>query len=223
MEKLLKPADYAKMIGISRQAVYMKIKKGAIPSKRIDGKLYVVVEDSINKEEIDERVLEETIDDIDNSDLTADRLSSRDSNEGHLELIRAKDETISILKETIADLKESNRMITTTLKSEVELLKESFYEMKKLYTLQIEYISGKDMSSSDADSDTIDIEDIETLDEMSWISLDEWLITQGVSDKKSKKIYKRIKKLNKKGSIDIKLEDGQYYIRESISISDIFG
>ncbi len=222
MEKLLKPADYAKMRGISRQAVYMKIKKGAIPSKRIDGKLYVVVEDSINKEEIDERVLEETIDDIDNSDLTADRLSSRDSYEGYLELIRAKDETISILKETIADLKESNRMITTTLKSEVELLKESFYEMKKLYTLQIEHITGKDMGD-DTDSDTIDIEDIETINEPIWISLDEWLTTQKVSDKKSKKIYKRVKKLYKKGSVDIKLEDGQYYIRESISISDILG
>ena len=197
MEKLVKPADYAKMVGISRQAVYMKIKKGVIPSQVVDGKLYVVVDDDTSNSE---------------SISSLDKESSEASIESYIELIKAKDETISILKDTIAELKESNKMITTTLKSEVELLKESFYEMKRLYTLQLEHISSKE------EREAIDIEAL-YLD--GWIEIDEWIKEYNLSTKKAKKILKRVKKLAKKGNSSIKVEDSKYYIKEGLSIKDI--
>ena len=43
MDRMVKPAEYAKELGISRQAVYAKIKRGVLNSKNIDGKLYIVV------------------------------------------------------------------------------------------------------------------------------------------------------------------------------------
>ena len=44
MEKLMKPAEYAKELGISRQAVYAKIKRGILTAKDVEGKLYIVVD-----------------------------------------------------------------------------------------------------------------------------------------------------------------------------------
>ena len=40
----MKPAEYAKELGISRQAVYAKIKRGILTAKNVDGKLYIVVD-----------------------------------------------------------------------------------------------------------------------------------------------------------------------------------
>jgi len=44
MEKLMKPVEYARELGISRQAVYAKIKRGILTAKNVDGKLYIVVD-----------------------------------------------------------------------------------------------------------------------------------------------------------------------------------
>ncbi len=49
MEKLMKPAEYAQEMGISRQAVYAKIKRGILIAKNVEGKLYIVV-DTLSKE-----------------------------------------------------------------------------------------------------------------------------------------------------------------------------
>lgn len=46
MSRLVKPIEYAKEQGISRQAVYAKIKKGLLPSKTVEGKIYIVLEES---------------------------------------------------------------------------------------------------------------------------------------------------------------------------------
>lgn len=44
MAKLVKPAVYAKETGISRQAVYAKIKRGTLKSKEVDDQLFIVVD-----------------------------------------------------------------------------------------------------------------------------------------------------------------------------------
>ena len=113
MQQLMKPAEYAQKMGIARQAVYAKIKKGLLNSKSVDGKLYIVLEKSNNKKE---------------SPKTTDIY----------DLLEAKDETISVLKSTIDDLKESNEQITTTLRGEIDLLKEAFAEMRNLYDRRLQ-------------------------------------------------------------------------------------
>lgn len=120
MEKLLKPSEYAKRLGISRQAVYAKIKKGLLPTKQVDGKLYVVSKEVNDKTK--------------RSDATQE------------DLLAAKEETIRILKQTIEDLKASNKEIATTLRGEIELLKEAFNEMRRLYSerLQLHHGEGSD-------------------------------------------------------------------------------
>ena len=197
MEKLLRPTDYAKMVGISRQAVYMKIKKGLIPSKTVDGKIFVILN-------IDDDIMQES---SPNSDNATQKVEDTDNINPYRDLIDAKDETISILKETIIDLKETNRLIATTLKSEVELLKEAFSEMKTLYTAKIAVIEENCQREKSSSSD--EIIDIE---EDKWISVDEILYEIGVSSKSSKKIIKRLKKLRKNQDKRVKKENGKFYI-----------
>ena len=165
-EKLLKPAEYAEMVGISRQSVYMKIKRGLIPSKRIDGKLYVIVKE---EDEVSNSMQESENRETEN--LQQESYSNSESTTNLTDLIKAKDETISILKETIADLKESNHMITTTLRSEVELLKDAFNEMKKIYTLQIEHTKEQYQNLAPFDDDIIDTVEVEDIKD-EWIDLD---------------------------------------------------
>ena len=50
MEKLMKPAEYAQELGISRQAVYAKIKRGILTAKNVEGKLYIVVDNDSAQE-----------------------------------------------------------------------------------------------------------------------------------------------------------------------------
>jgi len=108
MSKLMKPSEYAMQEGISRQAVYAKIKKGTLEAKTIDGKMYIVVEEVSNEKEL-EKIEENTA--------------------GHLvdvkELLSSKDQTISILQESLSDLKHTNTEINTTLRGEIELLKKT--------------------------------------------------------------------------------------------------
>jgi hypothetical protein len=121
MSKLIKPSEYAKQCGISRQAVYVKIKKGLLKSKKVDGQIFIELDNSV---------------DISKNQQQA-QIKAEDA---HKDLIGAKDETIKILKETIADLKETNNLIVGTLKSEVDLLKSAFGEMQQLYRTQIEHL-----------------------------------------------------------------------------------
>jgi len=118
---MVKPIDYAKEQNISRQAVYAKIKKGILHSKTVNGKIYII----LDEEEI-------TMQDI--------NLTDKPHVVDISELLNSKEETISVLKESIKDLKHTNTEINTTLRGEIELLKQVFTEMRNLYVKQVDYM-----------------------------------------------------------------------------------
>ncbi|WP_292661580.1 DUF3972 domain-containing protein [Nitratifractor sp.] len=193
MENLIKPVDYAAKMGISRQAVYAKIKKGLLPSKNVGGKIYVVMEEKAAAE---------------NVPVGSAGTEAGGENVGRL--LAAKEETIAVLKETIRDLKETNQMITSTLRSEVELLKEAFGEMKTLYAAQIEHIQNAEESpiplaeiAEDEETEQEKSVPSKTLKEEKrkkteaddgYITLDAFLEEQGI---RKKRLRKRISELAK--------------------------
>ncbi len=135
MSRLVKPADYAKETGISRQAVYAKIKRGSLASKEINEQLFIVIDDDSKSKP------KASISSDDQSPLTpktssALKLSQPLSNEFQT-IIDAKNETIDTLKNRIHDLKESNQELSSVFRSEIELLKEAFGEMKRIYSHQL--------------------------------------------------------------------------------------
>ena len=137
MENLMKPAEYAKELGISRQAVYAKIKRGILIAKNVDGKLYIVV-DNTSKEE-KKPVSEASVKPKISTPVKTNTASSQTVAKEYKSLLDAKDETIAVLKGTVKDLKKSNKQISSTLRGEIDLLKDAFHEMRTLYVHQLEY------------------------------------------------------------------------------------
>ncbi|PHS37587.1 MAG: hypothetical protein COB07_10430 [Sulfurovum sp.] len=191
MEKLMKPAEYAQELGISRQAVYAKIKRGILTAKNVDGKLYIVV-DKISKEETTSVPKETTV----KPSPKVNSSESQNDVKNYKALLEAKDETISVLKGTVKDLKKSNKQISTTLKGEIDLIKEAFHEMRALYIHQLEYQKPvkEEAIEVSSEEDTVEVE------EERWISVKKFFKQHKIAkEKQQEKIEKRLKKAYKSG------------------------
>jgi len=191
MGRLIKPAEYAKQSGISRQAVYAKIKKGLLKAKKIDGQMFIELDSSVDIQPKNE-----------NASAAAK------------DLIAAKDETIKVLKETIADLKETNNLIVGTLKSEVELLKEAFGEMKLLYRTQIEKLQ------IDAPKELTNIKDSEVIEQNDFIDIKELAKNLGLNKDERKKFRKAAKAMQKEGDFRFVVVENDIYALKNANYSD---
>jgi hypothetical protein len=189
MSKLIKPSEYAKQSGISRQAVYAKIKKGLLRSKKVDGQIFIELDSSVNI-----------------------RTKSEAPTNGfvHKDLLAAKDETIKILKETINDLKATNNLIVGTLKGEVDLLKEAFGEMQQLYRTQISHLKINEPAKIEK-KDHIDI-----VDEKNYIEVNELAKSLNLDKKERKRFKKAAKELQESGDFRfIEIEDDIYALKSA--------
>lgn len=199
MKKLIKPAEYAKELGISRQAVYAKVKKGILTSRSVEGKLYIVLESEGESEKAT----------IPDKNIKSEKPKETDVKD-YKSLLEAKDETISVLKGTVKDLKKSNKQISSTLKGEIDLLKEAFHEMRTLYVHQLEQKSQQA---------TIEV-DLE--EEVEWISLKKFFKRQKIGKEKLReKLIKRFKKAYKKGDTRLMLIEGTLKLNSAEDYKDI--
>jgi len=200
MSKLVKPIEYAASQGISRQAVYAKIKKGVLESKTVDGKIYIVVDEIEKKEETSVEKKEEVAPHLINVK----------------ELLNSKEQTISVLKESISDLKQTNTEINTTLRGEIELLKQVFSEMRNLYVKQVDYMvidKKKELENQSAPIEAISLKEVSKEEEECWITLDEFFNRCKISKEKRKiKVVKRLRKAFMNNDERIKMEEDTIYL-----------
>ena len=213
MEKLMKPAEYAKELGISRQAVYAKIKRGILTAKNVDGKLYIVVD---NEAEDQASVSEAP----EAKKVTSDKASSskkQASSKDYKALLEAKDETISVLKDTVKDLKKSNKQISSTLRGEIDLLKDAFHEMRNLYVHQLEH-----KQSQEPAIDVISEEESVEVIEEQWITVKKFFKRLGVKkEKHQEKLLKRLKKAFKSGDERFIKEEGTLKLNANKKYKDL--
>jgi len=199
MSKLVKPIEYALSQGISRQAVYAKIKKGTLNSKTVDGKKYIVVDEVEVKEEKSNKSREEIAPHLINVK----------------ELLTSKDQTISVLQESISDLKHTNTEINTTLRGEIELLKQVFSEMRNLYVKQVDYMvvdKQKELEKQSAPIEAISLKENKEEDDC-WITLEAFFERCKISKEKRKiKVLKRLRKAFMKNDERIKMENDIIYL-----------
>ncbi len=193
MSRLIKPTEYAKEQNISRQAVYAKIKKGLLASKRVDGKIYIIIDE-------DEKIQSEKSN------------SSVEENTQVVEikeLLASKEETISILKESIKDLKETNTEINTTLRGEIELLKQVFAEMRNLYVKQVDYMGERTLIKLEHETNTQTTQ-VETEENGEcWVDLETFFERASIKKKKKKeKIKKRLLKAYQTEDPRIQIKEG---------------
>lgn len=215
MEKLMKPAEYAKELGISRQAVYAKIKRGILTAKNVEGKLYIVV-DNDQHEEVEETSVSE------NQEQSATQAVSQPINtvekNEYKALLQAKDETIAVLKGTVKDLKKSNKQISTTLKGEIDLLKDAFHEMRSLYILQLEQKKREDSDAIEVitEEESVDVE-VEQ-----WVSVKKFFKLYGIiKEKQQEKVLKKLEKAHKAGDERIIKENKKLRINKNRTFEDM--
>ncbi len=212
MGNLIKPADYAAKMGISRQAVYAKIKKGILTSRNIGGKIFIVLDNKAAKSD-------NTTAASSTSGSRAKQNRSVHGGENQEKLLAAKDETISILRETITDLKDTNKMITSTLRGEVDLLKEAFSEMKTLYSLQLEH---KKQTQEDTHAIEVDSVDNVAEEQEEWMELSDFYALHNITKaKKQKRIKKQLKKRLKKGDPRVDRFNGEMLFLATADFEDI--
>lgn len=216
MEKLMKPAEYAQEIGISRQAVYAKIKRGILATKNVEGKLYIAV-DTLSKEEV-AKVVTESITETKTTPIAKIHPSaSKTEPKDYKALLKAKDETISVLKSTVKDLKKSNKQISTTLRGEIDLLKDAFHEMRTLYIHQLEH-----KNVQGATIDVISEDESDEPEDERWISVKKFFKHQHiVTDKQEEKITKLLKKAYKSGDERFRKVDGKLKLNANKTYKDI--
>ena len=208
MEKLMKPAEYAKELGISRQAVYAKIKRGILTAKDVEGKLYIVVDtDEVETKSEVQKTAEPAKQHTKPVASKPSRVSEELPQKDYEALLAAKDETIAVLKGTVKDLKKSNKQITTTLRGEIDLLKEAFHEMRTLYMHQIEHKHTPE---------TIDIiEEVTEAEESTpqWVGLKKlFKVLDAKKEKEQEKIRKRVKKAWKAGDARVIKKEGKFRV-----------
>ncbi len=215
MEKLMKPAEYAKELGISRQAVYAKIKRGILTAKDVEGKLYIVV-DTEETESKSQEVAKTKAAEKPTTEKKPRTATSSEASKDYEALLAAKDETIAVLKGTVKDLKKSNKQISTTLRGEIDLLKEAFHEMRTLYMHQLEH--------KKAATEAIEVvtEAVESDVEVEWIGIKKFFKKFGIEKtKQQEKLLKRLKKAWKSGDVRIQKVDGKWKLDAQNSYEDI--
>jgi hypothetical protein len=192
MSRLIKPSEYAKQSGVSRQAVYAKIKKGLLKSKKVDGQIFIELDSSVNIN-------------------TKKSEASSVNKEVHNDLLLAKDETIKILKDTIDDLKATNNLIVGTLKGEVDLLKEAFGEMQQLYRTQIEHLQIKEPAKLERNS---------IVDVKNYIDIKELARVLNLDKTERKKFKKAASKLQENGDFRFTIIEEELYALKSADYND---
>jgi predicted DNA-binding transcriptional regulator AlpA len=193
MARLIKPSEYAKECGISRQAVYAKIKKGLLKAKKVDGQIFIELDSSV--------------------DIQPNKKNTKNyESSANKDLIAAKDETIKILKETINDLKATNNLIVGTLKSEVDLLKEAFAEMQQLYRTQIEHLKINTPIQLEHKSDP--------MKENDFIEIKELAKSLGLDKSKRKKFKKAAIAMQKNGDFRFVIVENDVFALKTADYSD---
>lgn len=224
MEKLMKPSEYAKELGISRQAVYAKIKRGILTAKDVEGKLYIVVpenQQSTGRQQSAPAVKAE-------GNLTVTSLPKEPASRvDFVKLLEAKDETIGVLKTTITDLKESNRQMSDTLKGEIDLLKSAFSEMRSLYVQRLEQLKEKEEEQLIENDEKVIEAEVKTHQKQAksleeWIGAKKFLKLQDIrGEKETEKALKRLNKAYKRGDERLNKVDGKLKIDKSQSFDDL--
>lgn len=134
MERLVTTSEAAQILGLSLQGVHYRIKSGQLKSLKQGGKTFVYVTEFFQQEPKTEP----------NASVHTASL-----NEQIEIIVQAKDEQISLLKQSIGFIKDqykneirrlekNQKRIIKVFNSEIKLLQSAFNEMRSIYKPQIE-------------------------------------------------------------------------------------
>lgn len=209
--------DMAKYLGVSKEAIYNRLRRGTLDSVLEDGKKYVILTDTLKREgRLPKR---------------ANITTNLDSD--YVDLLKAQVEELKIKNQKLEDDKErllldKERMLIESKDKIEQIYKERDEQLKTILTLANVPTLGHKIESNEPIEVVEEIEIEEDIVEQmcksfgDWELLEDRLEDKGFADSDRKKITKKIKKQAGK-SLHVKISQDLIYIKKDIKLKNIIG
>jgi len=217
MDKKLTVIDMAKYLGVSKEAIYNRLRRGSLESVIEDGKKYVLLTPTVQREG---RLPKRTA-------VT----SAMDSE--YIELLKTQIEELkhknSQLEEDRDRLyREKEKMLVESKEKIEQVYKERDEQLKTILTLANVPTLGRKIESNEPIDVVEEIEIEEDIVEQMCETFEEWelledrLYAKSFNEEKIEKIIKKVKKQVGK-SLHVKISQGEIYIKKDIKLKKIIG
>jgi len=217
MEKKLTVIEMAKYLNVSKEAIYNRLRRGSLESVIEDGKKYVLLTASVQRE----------------GRLPKRATITNTMDSEYIDLLKAQIEELKHKNEKLEDdrdrlYKEKEKMLIESKQMIEQVYKERDEQLKTILTLANVPTLGHKMSDHEPIDVVEEVEIEEDIVEQMCETFEEWellgdrLATKNFDEKKIEKITKKIKKQIGK-SLHVKISQDEIYIKKDIKLKKIIG
>ena len=216
MEKKLTVMEMSKYLGVSKEAIYNRLRRGSLQSVLEDGKKYVLLTPSVQRE----------------GKLPKRSAASNAMNHEYVDLLKSQIQELKTKNDKLEEDKEKLQLEKEKMLIESKEKIEQIYRDRDEQLKTILTLANVPTLQHKMEEDAIDVveeveieEDIiekmcETYEE--WISLKEYLKAENYPKDERKAIRKKVKK--QLGiSLHVKMSDDVLYVKKDIKLKKIIG
>jgi excisionase family DNA binding protein len=217
MEKKLTVIEMAKYLGVSKEAIYNRLRRGSLESVMENGKKYVLLTSKVQREgRLPKRTAVTNVMDNEYIDLLKTQI----------EELKHKNSKLEDDRDRL--YREKENMLIESKKEIEQVYKERDEQLKTILTLANVPTLGHKLESNEPIDvlEEVEIEEdiveqiCETFD--GWELLKDRLYTKKLTKEKMEKITKKVKKQIGK-SLHVKISDDEIYIKKDIKLKKIIG
>ena len=216
MDKKLTVMEIAKYLGVSKEAIYNRLRRGSLQSVMEEGKKYVLLTPSVQRE----------------GKLPKRAALTNTMNHEYVDLLKSQIEELKIKNNKLENDKEKlqlekEKMLIESKEKIEQIYKDRDEQLKTILTLANVPTLGHKI-----EEDTIEIvEEVEIEEDIvdkicetysDWISLKEYLKTENYTKDERRTIKKRVKK-ELGVSLHVKISDDEIFIKKDIKLKKIIG
>lgn len=216
MDKKLTVMEVAKYLGVSKEAIYNRLRRGSLQSVIEDGKKYVLLTPSVQRE----------------GKLPKRAAITNEMNHEYIDLLKAQIEELKEKNQKLENDKEKLQLEKELMLIESKEKIEQIYKDRDEQLKTILTLANVPTLQHKIEEDTIEvIEELEIEEDIvekicetysEWISLKDYLKSQNYTKDERKMIKKRVKK-ELGSSLHIKSSDDKIYIKKDIKLKNIIG
>lgn len=216
MDKKLTVMDMAKYLGVSKEAIYNRLRRGSLESEMVDGKKYVLLTPSVQRE----------------GKLPKRNAITNEMNHEYIDLLKAQIQELKDKNQKLENDKdklqlEKEQMLIESKEKIEQIYKDRDEQLKTILTLaNVPTLQHK------MEEDTIEVvEEVEIEEDIvdklcgtysEWISLKEYLKAENYTKDERKAIKKRVKK--QVGiSLHVKNTNDEVFVKKDIKLKKIIG
>lgn len=216
MDKKLTVMEMAKYLGVSKEAIYNRLRRGSLESIMEDGKKYVLLTPNVQRE----------------GKLPKRAAITNELNHEYIDLLKAQVQELKEKNEKLENDKEKLQLEKEQMLIESKEKIEQIYKDRDEQLKTILSLANIPTLQHKMEEDTIEVvEEVEIEEDIvekicgtysDWISLKEYLKEKNYTKEERKAIKKRIKK-QVGVSLHVKSLDDELFVKKDIKLKNIIG